>query len=141
MQQCYREAPVFAGHTQEEPPEFYFNGYNYTGIKTEQQPIEVSPSTSSPFYHENYVKSPHQSESPTLRALLSKQKKQQDCKYFGQEETTESSCDYNKIDLLLSPGSERSSETDRESEIAKPPVEQSATQFYPWMKAHHGKSL
>lgn len=155
----YREPPAFNGHPQEGPPDFFFSNYNYHGVKSEQHLTDVS-SSSAQFRYDNYNafsechegnfpkascsvnnKSSHEDDSPTLRALLTKQKKQQDCNFYKPEEPGESSCDYNKLDMLLSPSSERSSETDRDSEPAKTPVEQPQTQFYPWMKSHHGKPV
>lgn len=131
-QTYYRETAMFDNQQESPPPDFYFNNY-HSGIKHEQQPADVTPSTSH-FRYDNFPACRQQDDAPTLRALLTKQKKPQDCNYFRQEEPNES-CDYNKIDLLLSsPVSEQSSETDRESEINKQP------QFYPWMKTH-GKSL
>lgn len=146
VQPYYREPAGFEGHPQENHGDLYFNGYTYPNMKSEQQPQpDVSSLPSTHFPYESYPACRQEvvtkDDSPTLRALLTKQKKQQDCNYFNVEEHKESSCDYNKMDLLLSPSSERSSETDRESEPTKASLEQPPAQFYPWMKAHHGKPI
>lgn len=139
---------VAEGQSQEGHPDFYFNGYNYPGV------TDISSSTSTHFRYDqsfnacreqnfskdSYSATENKSDSPTLRALLTKQKKQQDCSFYKMEETGESSCDYNKLDMVLSPSSERSSEPDRDLETTKPPIDQPQAQFYPWMKSHHGKS-
>lgn len=146
QQYYYRDPSTFEGHhIQEGQADYNFNGYNYPDVKSEQQPSDVSTSTTTDFRYDGFPvmntcrqQSVTKNDSSRLRALLTEQKKQQDCNYYNQEERNET--DYNKIDLLLSPSSERSSETDRESETTKTALEQPAAQFYPWMKTHHGKS-
>lgn len=149
--QYYREPTTFEAHSQEAAhQDYYYNGYNYPiSVKNEQHPMQdvsSSPSTSFRYDYQqqfNACRSTTEDKSsddaPALRALLTKplQKNQKnDCNYYKSEDG-ESSCDYNKLDMLLSPCSERSSD----SEMTKPPAEPAQPQFYPWMKSHHGKSV
>lgn len=132
--QYYREP---GQHTQEATNEFYFNSYNYPNVSSttnnfRQQDFPVF-SACREEHDLKTTKSACQDDSPTLRSLLSKEKKQEDCSFYKPEESGE----YSKLDMLLSPpSSERSSDSEP---VTKPPNEQA--QFYPWMKSHHGNSF
>lgn len=147
MQPYYYYEPVTNdGNVPDGHVNFYSNEFNYADVRHQQQPPDIPTSTYTQYRYDSYpsrmsvYSSNHKDDAPTLRALLTKQNKQQDCNsYHRQEEHTESSSDCSK--MLLSPSMESSSsETDRESETTKARLQQPEAQFYPWMKTLHGKS-